>query len=114
MPDQTTSNELVTELARHLIYSSPNSDLWKEMLAEKNPKGIESRMADITYVGVNAGISEALAHLVMLVYAESEGATLKPENIAAIVRKGYACLETMTDQEKIYRGIPGVKKKAVS
>jgi len=110
MPYNAISNELVNELADHLVSGRPNSELWKEMLVEEHSKNIERRIRDITYVGISAGVSEPLAYLVMLKYAESEGGALKPENVAAIVRKEYSALEHMTDQEKKYCGIPVVKK----
>ncbi len=113
MPDKPTENALVTELAHHLVYSTSGSEKWKEMLSEKCPtyQTMEQRIRNITMAGMKADVSEPLAHLVMLKYAESEQATLTPEQIAAIVRRLYAILGEMTEQQKRIDGYPIARKK---
>ena len=115
MPDKTTENTLVNELADLLIYFSHESEKWKEMLRKPRPnyRTIEQHIQDITGEGIRAGVSEGLAHLVMLRHAESENAELTPEKIAEIVKKPYMWKKEGEEQEAAKKAAktPPVPKK---
>jgi hypothetical protein len=115
MPDKPTENALVTELAHHLVYPSDNAELWKEMLSEKCPpfRTLKERISDIAWAGMKAGVSEPLALLVTLRYANSENAALTAEHVAVIVSRPYAFKKKMEEEEKAKNaaGTPPVPKK---
>jgi hypothetical protein len=115
MSDNTPTNRVLNEVADLLVYFTHENQKWKEMLREKCPqyKTIEQRIADVTSAGIKAGVSEALAHPVMLRYAESEDAALTAEEVAAIVSKYYGWKKAGEAEQKAKDAAktPPIKKK---
>ena len=91
MPDETTSSALLDELIEHLLYVLDDAKEWKRLLHYPitDPHSIPGHLGRITREGIKAGVSEALAHVVVLRYAESESVNLTPERISGIIASEY-------------------------